>query len=90
MANILSTNPWNIDTPGAGILKSGALKLKHIEFYGYAAATDKVIIQNRFGTVIAQLSGTTDLQEVRTGAIGWVDGLIVPTITSGKCLIFYD
>lgn len=90
MSNLLAQNPMNIDTPGAAILVATKYKLKHIEFTGYASATDKVIVTNAAGYIIAELSGTTDKQEVRTSTIGWVDGIAVPTLTSGICLIYFE
>lgn len=90
MANLLQQNPWNLDTPGPGIVWAGAAKLRHIEFSGYAGATDVCIVTNRYGHIIAQLTASADLQEVRTSNIGWVDGLIIPTLTSGICLVFFE
>lgn len=90
MANQLAANPMKIDTPGPGVLFSSNMKLRHIEFTGYAATSDKAIVTDRYGNIIAELSATTDLQEVRTGNVGWVYGLIVPTLTSGIVLVYFE
>ena len=90
MANKLAQNPMNVDTPSPNPLVKGSVKLKHIEFVGYALATSKVIITNLAGVIIAELTGTSDIQEVRTSNIGWVDGIVVPTLTSGLVLIYFE
>lgn len=90
MANLLAQNPMNIDTPGPGVIIKTKYKLKHIEYVGYASATDKAIVTNAAGYIIAELTGAADLEEVRTSNIGWVDGIAVPTLTSGVVLIFVE
>lgn len=90
MANNLTQNPMYIDTPSAVPIILTAYKLKHIEFVGYANYSDKAIVTNLLGHTLAELTSAADLQEVRTGNIGWVDGIVVPTLTSGAVLIFFE
>jgi hypothetical protein len=92
MANNLSQNPMSIDTPSALPIVKGAYKLKHIEFVGYSAGTDSAIVTNAYGHVITEMLGAAAGGDgvVRTGTIGWVDGIIVPTLTAGIVLIFVE
>jgi hypothetical protein len=92
VANQLAQNPMVIDTPSPTPIVKGAYKLKHIEFVGFAASTDTCIVEKANGTVITEMVGASAGGDgvVRTGNIGWVDGIIVPTLTSGLCLIFFE
>lgn len=92
MANKLAQNPMYVDTPSNVPIVNGAYKIKHIEFVGYAADTDSAIVTNLNGNVITELLGASAGGDgvVRTGNIGWVDGIIVPTLTAGAVLIFFD
>jgi hypothetical protein len=82
----------NIDTPSPTPLVKTAVKVRHIEFTGYAAATDHLIVMDNKGLIIADLPGATsgEAGAVRTGNVGWVDGIVVPTLTSGMCLIYFE
>lgn len=92
MANHLAQNPMNVDTPSPNPLVVGAYKIRHIEFVGFAASTDSAIVTNGNGRIITELLGATAGGEgvIRSGNIGWVDGIIVPTLTSGVVLIFFE
>lgn len=99
MANQLATNPWRVDTTGSATLGSGGMaKVGQIEFIDYASSTDHVEIQDRNGRIVARLGGDSSLKTVRTGKIGWVQGLIVPVTDSdgnpnmatGKILIYFE
>ncbi len=92
MANKLSINPLRIDTPGAAVLIPTNIKVKHIEFVGFASGTDSCIVEDRYGNVITELLGAAAGGDgvVRTGNIGWVYGIQVPTLTAGICLVFFE
>jgi hypothetical protein len=92
MANHLAQNPMNIDTPGPNPIVKGAFKIRHIEFVGFASDTDSAIVTNGNGRIIAELVGASAGGDgaVRTGNVGWVDGIIVPTLTAGVVLIFFE
>ena len=92
MANKLAQNPMYIDTPSSTPIVTTKYKLKHIEFVGYGADTDSAIVTNQNGNTITELLGSSAGGDgvVRTGNIGWVDGIVVPTLTAGAVLIFVD
>ena len=92
MANNLAPNPMRVDTPGPGILCATNQWLKHIEFVGFAGSTDTCVVTDRYGNVITELSGASAGGDgaVRTGTIGMVYGIIVPTLTSGIVLLFRE
>lgn len=90
MANQLAERPWIIDTPGATVLFAGRMKIDHFLFAGYAADTDNVTVTDANGHVIWVENGASDLHSIGTRTIGWVNGLIVPTLTSGKLYIYFD
>lgn len=92
MANHLAQNPMSIDTPSPTPIVTGSYKIRHIEFVGFAADTDSAIITNGNSRVITELLGASAGGDgtVRTGNVGWVDGIIVPTLTAGIVLIFFE
>jgi len=90
MSNIITQNPAIIDTPGATVFFPKGCKLKHMEWSGYLAGAT-CVVNNGLGNLVWNPDPASDLEEVRTAAIGWVDtGLIVPTLTSGKLLVFFE
>lgn len=91
MANDVTGNPWVLDTPGAGLVWTGNVKIANAELAGYAADADNAILKDAAGRVVAVLNGSVDLQTVRTGKIAWVNGgLAIPTLTSGKVYVYLD
>lgn len=92
MANKLTQNPMNIDTPSPNAIVTGAYKIRHIEFVGYTADTDQAIVTNLNGVIITELIGASAGGDgvVRSGNIGWVDGIIIPTLTAGIVLVFFE
>jgi hypothetical protein len=74
-----------VDTPSNTVLFTGHMKIDHMEFVGYGAATDQVEVQDLNGRLVALLKGNSDLNVVSTWEnVGWVRGLKVPTtLTSG-------
>lgn len=89
MANRLTENPFVIDTASANVLFKGNIEVDYFEFTGYALDTDNVIVQDNAGNLIWQENGASDLRNVRSGHVGYIRGLIVPTLTSGKLLVFF-
>lgn len=91
MANSLGSNPWVIDTPGATILCSTEVKVNHFEFAKYAAQNNVCTIQDRNGKAIWDVTGAGDFEEVRSGKVGWVQGIAVVTLQgNGVCRIYFD
>lgn len=88
MANSITTNPWILDTTGATVLWPSRVKINNIEFAGYAVDTDNCLVQDKHGRTVWIGNGSSDLQTVRSGKIGWVDGLILNTLTSGKVYVY--
>lgn len=89
MANYTGGNPWRVDTPGAAIICNTDVKINHFEFSGYAAQGNQCIVQDRFGHTVWQATGAADLEEVRSGRVGEVYGLSVPTLAGGGVLLIY-
>jgi hypothetical protein len=92
MANQLAQNPMYIDTPSPYPVVKTAYKIHHIEYVGFGSATDTVVVQNANGRMITELMGEAagGYTAVRTGNVGWVDGIMVPTLTAGAVLIFFE
>lgn len=89
MANRLTENPFVIDTAGATVLFKGNINVDYFEFSGYALDTDNVIVNDNSGNLVWQENGASDLRNVRSGHVGWIQGLTVPTLSSGKLLVFF-
>lgn len=91
MANNLTGNPWKLDGSSmTTVLFPGWIKVRHFEFAAYAAATDTVSLGDRTGRVVWNASGTTDKQEVRSGTVGWINGLQELTHTNGTVLVYIE
>lgn len=98
MANQLASNPWIVDTPSASVLYQGNMQHAQVEYIDYQDSSHVVEVQDRNGRVVARLKGSTDLQTVRTGRMGWVYGLKVPVtdsdgnanMPSGRLLIYFE
>lgn len=93
MANKISSRQWFLDTPRAfgtpgSVLWKSNLAVIGVEFSGYAAQTDKCILKDRNGGIVWSGTGSTGLQPVRMGNIGWVDGLCLDTLGSGLCVVY--
>lgn len=89
MANSITTNPWVVDTPSATILFQGNVKVKHMEYSLYTAQGSQCIVNDRNGKVIWSATGASDLEEVRSGNVGWVEGIAVPTLENSGILRVY-
>lgn len=90
MSNQLKANPFTVDVAAATVLFPTFIKILHIEFVDYTGDADTCEVQNQRGVTIWKGNGTSDLQPVRSGHIGWCDGLIVPTISAGKVRIYFQ
>jgi predicted transcriptional regulator len=89
VANVITGRQWTLDTPGVGvIIYDHEIKVKFIELANYIAAGDAVIVKDRNGRVVWTAVGATDFSEVRSGDIGWVDGLILERLDSGVCRVY--
>jgi hypothetical protein len=94
MANDLSSRQWRLDTPTpftsgpAAILWVGSVFIKNIEFTGYTAQTAQCVVKDRTGRIVWSGTGSTTLAPIRTGEVGWVNGLVLDTLSSGLCVVF--
>jgi hypothetical protein len=68
------------------------MKVRHIEWYNYVAATAGAVITDQNGNDIARFApeSATDLELKKTGNIGYVTGLVVVSISSGEVAIFFE
>lgn len=82
MANQLKANPWTLDTVGK--VADFHMKINNIEFVNYAVATDAVVLQDRDGNNLWDATGSTNFNVVRSGHLGWVNGLKLASITPGS------
>ena len=90
MANNLTANPWVVDTPSATPIFRTYAKLRHIEFTSYAVDADNCVVNDQNGVTVWVGNGNPALESERSGSIGWVNGVVVPTLTAGKVLIYHD
>lgn len=91
MANVLIDNPWNLDTPGAAVLTSNYIKVRHFEWAGFAAG-NSVILQDKNGKEIwkAVAPAAVSESEVRSGGTGWHNGLILNTLGGGTVKVYIE
>lgn len=94
MANDLSARQWRLDTPlafgqpGAALWR-GNVYVKQAEFSNYAAQGNQVILKDQNGKTVWSATGAADLSPVRLGDIGWVNGIVLDTLTGGGLLTLY-
>jgi hypothetical protein len=89
MANLLAANPWTLDTPA--LIADYHVKINNIEFVNYTASTDKIVLQDRDGNNLWDATGTTSNAVVRSGHIGWVNGLRLVSITGpGLVKVYFE
>lgn len=100
MAAQLINNPliFNPADTSASIVFTNRMKIIQVEFAGYVDAANSCEIQNQLGQTVWYGDGKTDLDTVRSGRIGWINGLIVPAnttagnvnIQSGRVFIYFE
>ncbi|MGC1581677.1 MAG: hypothetical protein WA766_09345 [Candidatus Acidiferrales bacterium] len=76
---------------GAAVLAEQEVDVLHIEFSNYTSSTaDHALVVDRLARTVWAPTGASDNEEVRSGRIGWCDGLTIPigAITSGRLLIY--
>lgn len=75
MANVLTGNPWTLDTVSATPFWTGLVEILYIEMIDYTVDTDTVQLKDGFGRVVWEGNGAADLEPVRSGHVGTVHGL---------------
>jgi hypothetical protein len=93
MANDIATRQWRLDTPRVfgtpgSIIWDSNVYIKNIEFTGYASQGNQCIVKDRNGRIIWSATGSTTLAPIRLGDIGWADGLVLDTLSSGLCVVY--
>ena len=86
----IGTRQWKVDAadvPTTDMYKPN-VRVKEIEFTGYAADTDTFAVVDRDGTLVWSGNGKSDLSPVRSGDLGWANGLDVSILDSGSLYIF--
>jgi len=92
MANDFAGNPWLIDTayatpPSAGHIVSSNIRAGSITWSDMAAGAT-VQIKDKNGRLIADSTNqATANVTIVLGVPGWVEGLFVPVLSSGKVSI---
>ena len=92
MANYLSKNPIKVDTANAtDLVAPRPCKVNHMEWVEYSNAAHTVVVKDASGNLVwAGLGNSAKTNITAEHEIGWVDGLVVPTIGSGNLLIFLE
>jgi hypothetical protein len=92
MSNQLAGNPWILDGSSlTKVLVTTWIKVEHFEYSGYTSNTSsKAQLADRNGNVIWTATGATDNEEVRSGKVGWINGLQELSHTDGKVLVYFD
>ena len=90
MGNYLGGPIWEIDTAAVTVLAAGWLKVNHFEWYGYTVETHTVVVTDKNGKTVWVGNGDASLNTQASMGIGWIQGLIVSTLGSGKLLVYVD
>lgn len=83
MANNITGRVWTLDTPGT-IWTGPPIKIVQIEFVGYTVVTDAIVLTDAIGRDLWEARGAADFSVVRSGKIGWSNGLILVSLTPGS------
>lgn len=75
MANVLSGNPWTLDTVSATPFWPGWVEVHHFEMIDYTVDTDTCQLKDTAGRVVWEGNGASDLRPVVSGLIGSIMGL---------------
>lgn len=93
----ITSNPWVVTAAdvAAGPITLWPVGAKahifQVEFEQYLNATDSATIKQANGKDFAYLHAAADLTTVRTGNVGWADGILIPQAgitTSGTVRIY--
>jgi hypothetical protein len=88
LANDISANPWKIDTASASVIYKGPVKIDNVVWSDYTTTGDTLVITNAAGKqIIKAVIGTEIANQWTFGKIGWVEGLIVSSLTHGEVMI---
>lgn len=88
MANVLKGRIWIIDTAGATPIWLGRIKIKSIEWRNPGVIADTAVIQRSDGTEQFNFRCEVANQSQFRIVEDWIDGMIVPTLASGKLYVY--
>ncbi len=91
MANQLAGNPWILDGSSLStVLISTWMQVEHFEFSGYTAGAS-VKLADRNGNVVWAATAASDLEEVRSAKVGWINGLqnLSSAQNGGTILVYF-
>lgn len=88
MANVFNGHQAIIDTPGAGTIWPANLKITGGVWEGMTAPSSLTILDLSGATFTWQAYATN--YPISIDKIGWLHGLIVPTLGSGRLYLFLD
>jgi len=95
MAADASSNPWTVAAAdvaaGPVVLWVGQANIYQVEFQGYAGDADECTINQANGKILWYGNGAADKQTVRSGNIGYTNGVTIPIngITNGFVRIYH-
>lgn len=89
MVNQVAPRHFLIDTPGATPVWLSSLSIASITWTGASAAGHSAIVRNAAGTRTIFDAKASEANDFESGVyeLGWVEGLQVPTLDSGKLMI---
>ena len=91
MANRIAGRPWVLDTAGSTLVWPSWIKIAHFEFSGYTSgAADSAVLNDINGDLVWQAKGLATLEDQDSFKIGWVQGLKLATLTSGKVVVYIE
>jgi hypothetical protein len=91
LANQFQTRQWYVDTPYSSPVQLSPgvpVYIKQIEFANYNVYSDYCVVEDGNGNQVWRGQGSEELNTQRSGDIGWVTGVLVPTITAGNVNIY--
>lgn len=95
MAADNSSNPWTVSAAdvaaGPVVLWAGQAHILQVEFQAYTSDTDECTVNQTNGKILWYTNGAADLQTLRSGGIGWTNGVVIPQngITNGSVRIYH-
>lgn len=93
MANVLTTNPWKLDTTGA--ITTDRVRVKRILWNNPTDATHTLIIKDKNGNVVYSRNATAvgvddvDVEVAECAGQEW-NGITLDTIGSGAVYLTYE
>lgn len=88
MANFFGVNPWVVDTVMAAPAGPNPVLIRNIVWTDQTAAGDQLVIKDANGNTILDIKASAANIVQTLGNFGWVSGLQVTTLTSGKVYIY--